>query len=128
MHAKLGRWSMPFQTRTDFSIKRAATPATSATFARVSSGFEAKRSESSNCSKGVKTQIFSQDRAEQAAEDATWRAWVDGCPRYYEDCFTCDAAMLDQVYFCRKANQAVFGTDMIEVEILKDEGAGCVRP
>ena len=65
------------------------------------------------------------DRAERAAlDDAAWRQWLDACSRYYMGCFSCAEAILDHVYFCRAANRAVFGSDVIEVELIKDDGAG----
>ena len=74
----------------------------------------------------IKKNQFSSDKdraALAAAEDTAWRAWLDACPRYFDGCFSCPAAMLDQVYFCREANRAIFGTDVIEVELIKDDGA-----
>ncbi len=50
----------------------------------------------------------------QADPGATWREWLDNCPRYPGGCFSCRAAVLDLTYFCQEANRAVYGADMIE--------------
>ena len=107
---------MPFQTKTNFRLRRTATPATFATFDRAASGSEVKCSESSNCSRGANIQIYT-------AEDAAWRQWLDQCPRYPDGCFQCEDAILDMILFCMAANRTIFGSDMIEVETMKSNGA-----
>ncbi len=62
-------------------------------------------------------------RAERAAmDDAAWRQWLDACPRYPGGCFSCAAAMLNMIFFCQGANRAVFGADVIEVELAPAAG------
>ena len=100
---------MPFQTITNFSITQAANVANSANLRAADVNF----SNFSNFSREINIQ--------KTAQDSAWREWLDNCPRYPDGCFSCAEAMLESVHFCRAANSAAYGADVIEVEMLHDD-------
>ena len=122
---------MPFPLKIDFkAFAQAAKAANSANFGAGISPIRADFSNFSNFSRGADTQKYARegDRAARAAlDDAAWRDRLDACPGYPGGCFSCREAILDNAYFCRAANRTVFGADVVEVEILKDEGADVPR-
>lgn len=100
---------MPYKTKTKFNLVPCpgATPAASAAPPQTVPDPDAAELQ----------------RTEQVKrEDAAYSKWLEGCQGYYDGCFTCHAFMVDQVYFCADANRDVFGADVIEVEMLQEDG------
>ena len=70
-----------------------------------------------------------QERAAKVARiGKEYRQWLDGCSGYYEGCFTCPDYIQGKdgfLYFCRKANMAIFGKPTVYVMVIND-GSGAI--
>ena len=70
-----------------------------------------------------------QERAAKVARiGKEYRHWLDGCSGYYEGCFTCPDYIQGKdgfLYFCRKANMAIFGKPTVYVMVIND-GSGAI--
>lgn len=48
----------------------------------------------------------------------------DCCPRYWRGCFSCPDFMLTEVFFCRRANVARYGVEVVPMETGREVKAG----
>ena len=105
---------MPYQTKTKFKLMASPASAPAASSAPVPMAQDPGAA--------------ALPRSERAAlDDVAWRQWLDACPRYPGGCLSCAAAMLNMIYFCQGANRAVFGADVIEVELAPAAGRPAIE-
>jgi len=51
----------------------------------------------------------------------------DVCPHYWRGCFSCPEFMRTEVFFCRRANLARYGAEVVPVEVEREVKAEMKR-